>query len=69
MAWEDPIVEAVRQIRDAYAKQFNYDLDAIYRDLKAKEKKSGRTVVPCPPKAPQISRSHQSPASEPASRF
>ena len=30
MAWEDPIVEEVRQIRDAYAKQFNYDLDAIY---------------------------------------
>ena len=65
MAWEDPIVEAVRQIRDAYAKQFNYDLDAIYRDLKAKERKSGRTVVPCPPKIPENFNSHESSAGEP----
>lgn len=34
MAWEDPIVEEVRRIRDAYAKKFNYDLDAIFRDLR-----------------------------------
>lgn len=49
MPWEDPIVEEVRKVRDAYAKRFNYDLDAIYRDLKAKERRSGRRVVPCPP--------------------
>ena len=49
MPWEDPIVEEVRKVRDAYAKRFNYDLDAIYRDLKAKERRSGRVVVPCPP--------------------
>jgi hypothetical protein len=48
MPWEDPIVEEVRKVRDAYAKRFNYDLDAIYRDLKAKERQSGRVVVPCP---------------------
>ena len=36
MGWKDPIVEEVRRARDAYAKQFNYDLDAIYRDLKVK---------------------------------
>lgn len=45
MPWEDPIVEAVRKVRDAYARRFNYDLDAIYRDLKEKERKSGRPVV------------------------
>ncbi len=45
MPWEDPIVEEVRKARDAYAKRFNYDLDAIYRDLKEKERKSGRVVV------------------------
>ena len=50
MGWQDPIVEEVRKARDAYAKQFNYDLDAIYRDLKAKEGQSGRRVVPCPSK-------------------
>jgi hypothetical protein len=48
MPWEDPIVEEVRKARDAYAKRFNYDLDAIYRDLKEKERQSGRVVVPCP---------------------
>ena len=49
MPWEDPIVEEVRKVRDAYANGFNYDLDAIYRDLKEKERKSGRVVVLCPP--------------------
>jgi hypothetical protein len=50
MGWQDPIVEETRQARDAYAKQCNYDLDAIYRDLKAKERQSRQRVVPCPPK-------------------
>jgi hypothetical protein len=54
MPWEDPIVEEVRKVRDAYAKRFKYDLDAIYRDLKEKERKSGRVVVPCPPKQAEI---------------
>jgi len=36
--WRDPIVEEVRAIRDQYAKQFDYDLRAIQRDLKARER-------------------------------
>lgn len=41
---EDPIVEEVRRLRDEYASQFNYDLDAICADLKriAKESKEPR---------------------------
>ena len=54
MSWQDPIVEEVRRVRDAYAKQFNYALDAIYRDLKAKECQSRQRVVPCPPKRQQV---------------
>lgn len=50
MVWQDPIVEEVQKARDAYAKQFNYDLDAIFRDLKAKERQSGRQVIPYPSK-------------------
>lgn len=50
MPWEDPIVAEVRKARDAYAQRFNYDLDAIYRDLKEKERRSGRVVVSCPAK-------------------
>jgi hypothetical protein len=45
MTWSDPIVDEVRRVRDAYAARFNYDLRAIYRDLKEREKRSGRKVV------------------------
>jgi ribosomal protein L9 len=41
----DPIVDEVRRIRDAHAARFNYDLDAIYQDIKEQERKSGRTFV------------------------
>jgi hypothetical protein len=45
MTWSDPIVDEVRRARDAYAARFNYDLRAIYRDLKEQEKCSGLKVV------------------------
>ena len=41
----DPIVEEVRRVRDAHAARFNYDLDAIFQDIKEQEKKSGHTFV------------------------
>ncbi len=41
----DPIVDEIRRIRDAHAARFNYDLDAIYRDIKEQEKASGRKFV------------------------
>lgn len=31
---DDPIVEDIQQIREAYKARFNYDLKAIYQDLK-----------------------------------
>jgi hypothetical protein len=43
--WKDEIVEEIHQIREAYAKSFNYDLDAIFEDLRKKEAQSGREVV------------------------
>ncbi|MGA2067360.1 MAG: hypothetical protein ABSG86_20485 [Thermoguttaceae bacterium] len=45
MTWSDPIVDEVRRVRDEYAARFNYDLRAIYRDLKAQEVRSGRKIV------------------------
>lgn len=51
----DPIVEEVRKVRDAHAAQFNYDLRAIYEDLKKQEKKSKRKFVTLPPKYTQES--------------
>ena len=41
----DPIVDAVRRVRDAHAARFHYDLDAIFRDIKEQERASGHTFV------------------------
>lgn len=41
----DPIVDEVRRIRDAHAARFNYDLDAIFQDIKEREKQSGLVFV------------------------
>ena len=47
---DDPIVEEVRKVREAYAAKFNYDLEAIFQDLKRQERESGRTFVKFPPR-------------------
>ncbi len=49
MTWSDPIVDEARRVRDAYAARFNYDLRAIYRDLKEQERRSEREVISRPP--------------------
>ncbi len=38
----DDILREVRKAREAYAKKFGYDLQAIHSDLKAREQASGR---------------------------
>ena len=52
--WEDEIVEEVRTARDEYAAKFNYDLEAIYKDIKEQEEQSRRRVVSLPPKKPDL---------------
>lgn len=42
---DDPIVAEIRRARDDYARQFNYDLWAIYEDLKQRQKNADRPVV------------------------
>jgi len=43
----DPIVEKIRQGREEYAKCFNYDLKAIFNNLKIEERQCGfKKVVP-----------------------
>ena len=34
---KDPILDEVRAVREAYAAQFDFDLKAIYKDLKKKQ--------------------------------
>lgn len=43
--WEDPIVEEIRKVREEHAARFNYDLDAIYQDLRRIQQESGREYV------------------------
>ena len=48
--WQDPIVEEVRQAREAYAARFNYDLQAMFRDLKEQEERNPAKKVSFAPK-------------------
>lgn len=41
----DPIVDEVRRVRDAHAASFNYDLHAIFLDIKKREKERGLNFV------------------------
>jgi hypothetical protein len=41
----DEVVRALRRIREEYAARFDYDLNAIYRHLKEKERQSGGRYV------------------------
>jgi len=45
---DDPIVAEVRAARDAYASKFNYDLRAMFADLRRKDIESGRKTVRFP---------------------
>lgn len=46
----DPIIDEVRAIRDAIAREHNYDLDSIFRMLRTREITSGRSHVTLPPR-------------------
>ena len=48
--WEDPIVKEIHKFREKHAKKFNYNLDAIFEDLKERERKSGRKIISLPVK-------------------
>lgn len=47
---QDEIIQEVRAIREAYARQFNFDIQAIYRDAKERELKENRKVVSLAPR-------------------
>jgi hypothetical protein len=50
--WDDEIVEEVRQVRSQHAEKFNFDLWAIYRDLKEQERSGERKLVKLSPRRP-----------------
>ena len=52
----DPIVAEVRKVREAHAAKFEFDLKAIYLDLKSKERTSGRKYVRFQPRPSRMDR-------------
>jgi hypothetical protein len=50
MPTRDPIVEKVRAVRDAIAKEFDYDIERLGRALQERQAKSGRPVVRLAPR-------------------
>jgi len=43
-AMNDPILDEIRQYREAYAASFNYDLDAMYADIKKREDETKKRI-------------------------
>jgi len=46
--YKDEILEEIHKYREEYAKSFNYDLKAIFDDLRKKQIACGRKVVKLP---------------------
>jgi len=46
--YKDPILEDIHKYREEYAKSFNYDLKAMFEDLRKKQMSRGRKVVKLP---------------------
>ncbi len=46
----DPILGKLWAVRDRLAARFDYDVDVIFRHIKAEEAKSGLRYVECPPR-------------------
>lgn len=55
----DPIVDEVRRIRDAHAARFNYDLQAIFLDIKEREKERGLHFVDGVARQPALNQALQ----------
>ncbi|MBK7000426.1 MAG: hypothetical protein IPH35_10775 [Rhodoferax sp.] len=53
--WQDPIVSETRALRDEYARQFNYNIGAMCKDLMAQQATHPERVVSFPPRKPAVS--------------
>ncbi len=57
----DAIVAEVRRAREAYARRFNHDLDAMCADLRRKQELSGAPVVSFPKRPPRVELPNKAP--------
>ena len=42
----DPIINELRAVRDEHAARFNYDVEEIFRDIRAQQEASGCEYIP-----------------------
>ncbi len=54
----DPIMAEVWAVRDRLAARFDYDIEAIFKHLKAEEAKSGLSYEQCPPRRLTTPKEH-----------
>jgi len=52
--YKDEILEEIYRYREAYAKSFNYDLQAIFEDIRKKQAASGRKMISIPLKQSRL---------------
>ncbi len=52
--WQDPVVSETRALRDEYARQFNYDIEAICKDLMTHQAAHPERMVSFPPRKPAV---------------
>ena len=50
----DPIIDELRAVRDEHASRCGYDVDEIFRDIRASQKASGREYVRLPARRPVV---------------
>jgi hypothetical protein len=56
----DPVVEQLHKQREEYMERFQYDLDAVIRDIKSREESSPSPLLEPPPTSPPGPRPHRS---------
>lgn len=49
---KDPVVQEIRSIRDTIAKEYGYDVDAIFRAFRESQAEGGRASVTLPRRKP-----------------
>ena len=62
----DPIIDELRAVRDEHAARCGYDIEAIFRDIRAREDASGREYVSRPARRTQGRRTPTAPMNEEA---